>query len=197
MRYIVFTLMVLALAGCGSYRSGSSGYQGVGGWKSPSDYEQDPTTRNFYLSENSGRGQNYFPSGEFKLYWPVSKVKINRGYRPASAPRHEGLDLGGKKGSPILSAHEGLVIYAGRDFRGYGNMVMIEFNREWATLYGHLNTITAREGMIVKPGDPIGTMGRTGHATGVHLHFELIHNKTPIDPLERFQVPNSGVVASH
>ncbi len=183
MRFLILAWLAFQLAGCGTYRSGSSGYNGVGGWKSPSDYVQDPTTRDFYLSDKRSRGQNYVPSGEFKLYWPVMRVKINRGYRPASDPRHEGLDLGGKKGTPILSAHEGLVIYSGKDFRGYGNMVLVEYNQEWATLYGHLNEIIAREGTILKPGDPIGTMGRTGHATGVHLHFELIKNHAPIDPL--------------
>jgi murein DD-endopeptidase MepM/ murein hydrolase activator NlpD len=180
-KYII--LLFLLLAGCGTYRTSSSGYHGVGGWRSPSDYMQDPQTRDFYLSDDAPKVQNYVPQGEFKLFWPVSSVRINRGFRPASDPRHEGLDLGGKKNSPIVAAHEGLVIYAGRDFRGYGNMVMVEYNKEWATLYGHLNEITIREGTIVRAGDPIGKMGRTGHATGVHLHFELIHNRAPIDPL--------------
>lgn len=192
-RLLTCLCLGLVLAGCGTYRSGSAGYQGIGGWTSPSDYSQDAETRDFYLSKNEGATQNYIPRGEFRLYWPVNNVRINRGFRPASAPRHEGLDLGGKKGAPILAAHEGRVIYAGRDFKGYGNMVLIEFNREWATLYGHLNAITAREGMIVKPGDPIGTMGRTGHATGVHLHFELIRNRVPVDALPFLSTKNSRI----
>lgn len=108
---------------------------------------------------------------------------MNRGFRPASDPRHEGLDLGGKKETPILAAHEGLVIYTGRDFRGYGNMVLVEYNNEWATLYAHLNSIAVRPGQILEAGDPLGGMGKTGRASGVHLHFELLHNRKPIDPL--------------
>jgi murein DD-endopeptidase MepM/ murein hydrolase activator NlpD len=76
-----------------------------------------------------------------------------------------------------------LVIYAGNGFGGYGNMVLVEYNNEWATLYGHLESIAVREGRIVKAGDPLGGMGATGHATGVHLHFELMHNREPVDPL--------------
>ena len=133
-------------------------------------------------SRNSRTGA-YIPKGSFKVYWPVNQVKLNRGFRPSSDPRHEGIDLGGTRGTPILAAHEGLVIYAGRGFSGYGKMVLIEYNGQWASLYAHLNKIIAREGQIVRARDPIGEMGATGRASGVHLHFELIHNRLPTDPM--------------
>jgi murein DD-endopeptidase MepM/ murein hydrolase activator NlpD len=180
----IFALSVALLLGaCGTYRSAIKGYQSsVGGWRTPSDYS--PTADGGYaVSEKVAPGANYVPSGDFKLYWPVKNVRVNRGYRPRNDRDHQGVDLGGKKGTPILAAHEGVVVYTGRDFRGYGNMVLIEYDKQWATLYGHLNEIVVDEGRIVKPGDPIGAMGRTGHATGVHLHFELIKDKMPVDPL--------------
>jgi murein DD-endopeptidase MepM/ murein hydrolase activator NlpD len=62
-------------------------------------------------------------------------------------------------------------------------MVLIEYSHEWATLYAHLDTVNVRAGQIVQIGDPIGGMGRTGDATGIHLHFELLHKKIPTDPL--------------
>lgn len=126
---------------------------------------------------------NYVPRGAFRLYWPVHQIKINRGFRPAKDPNHQGMDLGGPKGAPILAAHEGIVVYTGKEFRGYGKMVLIEYNSEWATLYAHLDRIDVRQGQILNPGDPIGAMGRTGRASGVHLHFELMNNKLPIDPM--------------
>ena len=173
----------LLVTACGTYRSGNKGYQSAnGGWKAPSDYAPK-AGGGYYLTENIPRGGSFIPSGDFKLYWPVKSVRINRGYRPGSDPNHQGVDLGGSKGTPILAAHEGVVVYTGRDFSGYGNMVLIEYNNEWATLYAHLNEITVDEGRIVKPGDPIGAMGRTGRASGVHLHFELIKDRSPVDPL--------------
>lgn len=176
--------VALFISACGTYRSGNKGYQtSVGGYKTPSDYAQDRSGQYKLTERVTPGGGNYVPSGDFRLYWPVKNVRINRGYRPADDINHQGVDLGGKKGAPILAAHEGVVIYAGRDFKGYGNMVLIEFNKEWATLYGHLNEIVVDEGRIVKPGDPIGSMGRTGRASGVHLHFELIKEKAPVDPL--------------
>jgi murein DD-endopeptidase MepM/ murein hydrolase activator NlpD len=127
--------------------------------------------------------RTYQPEHEFHLYWPVSTVRVNRGFAPANAPHHQGVDLGGTRGTPILAAHEGVVVYTGRHFHGYGNMVIVEYDKEWATLYAHLNRITAREGQHVQPGETLGQMGRSGHATGVHLHFELMHHRQPVNPL--------------
>ena len=122
-------------------------------------------------------------AGPFVISWPVPEVRINQAFSPDKNRKHAGIDFGGAKNSPILAAHDGLVVYAGKAFKGYGRMVMIEYNSEWATLYGHLNKIKVKEGEYVKAGQVIGGMGRTGHATGVHLHFELIRKKENVDPL--------------
>ncbi len=89
----------------------------------------------------------------------------------------------GPKNTPIVAAHPGRVIYVGRGFRGYGKMVMIEYNNRWASLYAHLNSFEVKQGQYVRMGDVIGRMGRTGRATGVHLHFELLKNKLPVNPM--------------
>lgn len=187
---IVFLMLLTA---CGTYRTGSSGYRsgngeynGVGQFKTPSDYstgtdDNMPEDQIQDARSVHGNRQNYIPNGPFKLFWPVANIHVNRGFQ--SSPKHQGLDLGGARGMPILAAHDGVVIYAGHGFHGYGNMVLIEFSAEWATLYGHLDGFAVREGQTVRAGDPIGAMGATGHTTGVHLHFELMHNRSPIDPL--------------
>jgi murein DD-endopeptidase MepM/ murein hydrolase activator NlpD len=139
----------------------------------------------------------YSPRAPFKLVWPVENVHINRGFHPPSDPAHEGIDLSGRRGYPIMAAHEGVVIYSGQDFHGYGKMILIEYNHEWATLYGHLDQISVRQGQLVTPGDLIGRMGATGHASGVHLHFELMHNRTPTDPLPFLMHPKKLTSASY
>lgn len=116
--------------------------------------------------------------------WPVDKARMTRGFLPNRKKPHLGLDLAAPKGTPVYAAHDGTIIYAGRDFRGYGRMVMIEGAQGWASVYAHFTKIQAREGQKVAKGDQIGTMGRSGHATGVHLHFELRKEKGPIDPLD-------------
>jgi len=111
-------------------------------------------------------------------------VRVNQPFRQNKRRRpHLGIDLGGKKGTPIFASHSGSVIYAGRAFRGFGKLVIVEFDDRWATLYAHLSKISVKNGQSIAQGQTIGEMGRTGRATGVHLHFELLHNRIPIDPI--------------
>lgn len=116
--------------------------------------------------------------------WPVDKARLTRGFLPNARPRpHLGLDLASTKGTPILAAQEGTVIYAGTGFRGYGRFIIIESEGDWATFYSHLDKILVKNGDTVSKGQLIGKMGRTGRATGTHLHFEVRKDKKAIDPL--------------
>ncbi len=118
--------------------------------------------------------------------WPVDKAKLSRGFSPKPLGRrrpHFGIDLAAKQGSPIYAAQDGLVIYTGNGFRGFGKMLMIEGRGGYATLYAHFSQIKVKEGQRVKKGTLIGYMGRTGRASGVHLHFEIRKGKGPVDPL--------------
>lgn len=122
-------------------------------------------------------------SGDFNLAWPVDRPQLSQEFRPRKNRKHQGIDLRGSRGTAIRAAHEGRVIFAGKGFRGYGKMVIVEFSPQWATLYAHLDRIHVREGQNIQLGDTVGAMGRTGRATGVHLHFELMRDKLPVDPI--------------
>lgn len=124
------------------------------------------------------------PNNRTYFDWPVDQARLSRGYLPKKRKPHLGIDLAAKKGTPILAAHDGTVIYTGREFRGYGKMVMIEGSKGWATLYAHFSKITVKEGQKIHQGDQIGEMGRTGRATGTHLHFEIRSERGPVDPLD-------------
>lgn len=187
--FLQTALLVTLSTGCAQYRSGTGGYRSNGEFKTSSDY----ATPSNPLPQAGTSAKNYAPKSEFRLFWPVSSIRINRGFDDTKRRPHQGLDLGGTKGTPILAAHEGVVIYVGRHFRGFGNMVLVEYDKQWATLYAHLNSINVKEGKIVLPGDVIGKMGRTGRASGVHLHFELMRNRQPVDPLP--YLSHSGQVA--
>lgn len=125
----------------------------------------------------------YHPSSTFNLKWPVNKINVSQSYRPKRNPSHEGIDFVQGYGAPIFAAHEGYVVYRGSQYRGYGRIVIIEYNRYWATLYGHLESIKVKEGQIIQAGEIIGSMGNTGRSSGPHLHFELLRNKVPVDPM--------------
>jgi murein DD-endopeptidase MepM/ murein hydrolase activator NlpD len=130
-----------------------------------------------------GERQTESPVSHINFDWPVDQARLSRGFLLGPRRPHWGLDLANHKGTPILAAEHGVVIYTGRGFHGYGNLIVIEHNEQWATLYGHLDKILVREGEPISRGQQIATMGRTGRASGYHLHFEIRNNRQPVNPL--------------
>ncbi len=124
---------------------------------------------------------------KFQFDWPVWEARMSRGFLPRGTKRrkrpHKGIDLAAPRGTAVMSAHDGSVIYTGKGFKGYGKMVMIESPEGWATLYGHLDKIIVHEGAVVKQGEVIGALGNTGRSSGPHLHFEIRKLDGPVDPL--------------
>jgi murein DD-endopeptidase MepM/ murein hydrolase activator NlpD len=96
---------------------------------------------------------------------------------------HNGVDLAGSTGDPIVAADGGTVVFSGRHNGGYGNLVVIDHGNGFQTYYGHLNSISVRCGAGVSAGQTIGGMGTTGNSTGTHLHFEIHQNGVPVSPL--------------
>ena len=116
--------------------------------------------------------------------WPLKKYKLTQPYAPRWNYLHQGIDLKAPLGTPVLSSHTGRVVYAGRRLSGYGKTVVIEYSYYWASLYAHLNTIKVKQGDRVEQGQIIGTVGKTGKTSGVHLHFEIIYKKQAVNPLD-------------
>lgn len=100
---------------------------------------------------------------------------------------HRGLDFRGKVGEPIAATAAGVVSLSERH-RDFGNMVEINHGRGWITRYAHLDTQLVTVGEHVEQGQLIARMGRTGRATGVHLHYEVLKGNKQLDPA-RF-IPN-------
>jgi murein DD-endopeptidase MepM/ murein hydrolase activator NlpD len=149
----------------------------------PGDYATPGEYMNSAEVQSSHDSQRPVIRGPFQLRWPVANPIINRGFKVGGKRDHLGLDLKGRRNDEIFAAHDGYVVYAGNKFKGYGKMIILEYDGGWATLYAHLNKHKVKTGQEVKAGELIGLMGRTGRASGVHLHFELLKNKEPIDPL--------------
>jgi hypothetical protein len=95
---------------------------------------------------------------------------------------HGGLDIAAKEGTPVKASADGTVVKAEYLKNGYGKLVIIEHEKELATYYGHLSEIMVTAGQKVRRGDVIGAVGRTGNATGAHLHFEVRRGGTALDP---------------
>ncbi len=100
--------------------------------------------------------------------------------RPA---RHEGVDIAGKMGSNILAVASGVVTWSGERY-GYGNLVEINHGNGYVTRYGHNKENIVKVGDAVKKGEAVALMGSSGRSTGPHVHFEVIRNGRPVDPVK-------------
>ena len=136
------------------------------------------------------------PARRVGLTWPVAKAAITSpfGWRPfyvwpgfiGPHPKlqfHHGADISCALNQPVVASKGGLVILSGSD-ADYGNLIVIQHAGGWSTLYAHLNKILVPTGRRVAARTRIGLCGMTGHASGVHLHFEVRHNGSFYDPLK-------------
>lgn len=93
---------------------------------------------------------------------------------------HTGVDIANKKGTNIVSSTDGTVTKVANN-KYNGNFVEIT-NGRLVTKYAHMDSVSIKQGAVVKAGDLIGYMGETGYATGPHLHFEVVIDSVKIDP---------------
>jgi murein DD-endopeptidase MepM/ murein hydrolase activator NlpD len=95
---------------------------------------------------------------------------------------HQGLDVAAPKGTPIYATADGQVTLAER-WGAYGRIVVLDHGNGYETRYAHLHRIAAHEGQHVRRGEKLGKVGRTGNATGYHLHYEVRQNGQPLNPI--------------
>lgn len=149
----------------------------------------------FYYEKN-GVGNYYNRKGESLrrsfLRAPLSYARISS---PFSANRlnpfsrsvrpHLAIDYAAPFGTPVVAIGRGQVEFAGWR-SGYGNVVDIRHSENYLSRYAHFSRLAAdlRVGQWVEPGDVIGYVGQTGHATGPHLHFEFLHGERKINFLD-------------
>ncbi len=116
------------------------------------------------------------PSGE-DLEWPLQDT-INTHF----GGDHDGIDIEGETGDPVKAAGSGRITFAGDDGDGYGTKIVISHGSGISTLYSHLDEMKVTKGWV-EQGDVIGTVGCTGSCSGDHLHFEILRDGSPVDPL--------------
>jgi len=95
---------------------------------------------------------------------------------------HQGIDFAGVAGAQVLAVADGVVSHTGID-GGYGRLVEITHGNGYVTRYAHNAKLLVKPGQTVKRGDPIALMGSTGRSTGPHVHFEVLRDGRPMNPL--------------
>ena len=132
--------------------------------------------------------ENIESKGFGKILWPVKYGKItskfgNRNHPVLKSVKfHRGVDIAVSIGTPVYSGIKGKVTFAGRK-GNYGNLVEIEGNDGIKVRYAHLNSIDVVTGQKVSDGEKVAETGNTGMSTGPHLHYEIIIDENPVNPL--------------
>ncbi len=119
---------------------------------------------------------------------PVLNARISSRYGSRKDPfnhfkknYHTGIDFSADVGTAVIASSDGVVEFTGRN-GGYGNTVIIRHKDGYRTAYAHCADIFVKPGESVKMGKVIAMVGRTGTATGAHLHFEVTLNGRYINP---------------
>lgn len=123
-----------------------------------------------------------------KILWPVKSGRItskfgNRNHPVLKSVKfHRGVDIAVSLGTPVYAGIRGIVTFAGK--RGnYGNLVEIEGSDGIKVRYAHLSKIDVVAGQRVSDGEKVAETGNTGMSTGPHLHYEIIVDDSPVNPL--------------
>lgn len=113
--------------------------------------------------------------------WPSNKHYLS-GFDYTPSTNHFGIDIAGNEGEAVYATDAGVIVYAGWNNYGYGNMIMVDHGNNFQSLYGHLSAINVTCGQSVGQGDVIGAIGSTGHSSGPHLHFEIRSLSSFVNP---------------
>lgn len=113
--------------------------------------------------------------GTGNFIWPSQNHYLS-GFDYSVETNHRGIDIAGNIGEAVWAADAGVIVYAGENAWGYGTMIMVDHGNGWQSLYAHLSSIKVVCGQSVDQGTLIGAIGSTGHSSGAHLHFELMHS---------------------
>lgn len=115
--------------------------------------------------------------------WPLKDIDVSSHYGHRGRKFHQGADFRAHSGTPVLAANDGAVVYVGSRIRGYGRMVVIKHDDGFYTVYAHHSKNLVKVGKQVKRGEKIALSGRSGRASGPHLHFEIRRGVESIDPV--------------
>ena len=164
--------------------------------------------RAVYFQYDEKRGGYYTPDGrsirKAFLRSPLEYSRIASGFTNSRFHpilgqwrAHRGIDYAAPHGTRVKATGDGVIEFAGRDHRGYGNLVVLRHQSNYTTWYGHLSGFAKglRKGLRVAQSETIGYVGATGLATGPHLHYEFRINDVHQNPLRAVMPPAPPISA--
>ena len=108
-----------------------------------------------------------------RFSWPVRGKILSAYGAKSSGLFNDGINIGATRGTTVAAAENGVVAYAGNEVKGMGNLIILQHDGGWMTVYAHMDTMVVKRGAKVKVGQKIGTVGKTGKVDVPQLHFEI------------------------
>ncbi len=131
--------------------------------------------------EEAAEAGSSVKTDRYRFAWPI-QGDISSLFGMRRGRRHDGLDIRSRPGTPVGAAADGEVVFSKR-MRGYGNLILVKHKNDFFTVYAHNSVNLAKVGAKVKKGQIIAKVGRTGRASGPHLHFEVREGAKARNPL--------------
>lgn len=124
--------------------------------------------------------------------WPLEGKVISRFGPKRNGTRNDGINIAAPRGTPVRAAENGVVVYAGNELQGFGNLLLIKHDGGWMTAYAHNERLVVKRGATVRRGQVVARVGSSGNVTRPQLHFELRKGTKAVIPLKHL----NRVVAS-
>ena len=118
-----------------------------------------------------------------KFTWPVRGKILSHYGAKTGGLFNDGINISASQGTTVVAAENGVVAYAGNEVKGMGNLIIIQHEGGWMTVYAHLNSVSVRRGARVTVGQKIGTVGQTGKVSQPQLHFEIRKGRKAYNPI--------------
>ena len=144
------------------------------------DASRPPST-----GQRNGTAPPEVPPGAVPFLWPVEGGRLSSAFGPREASHHDGIDISAPVGTPVRAARDGRVLYSDT-LRGYGNLIILEHDGGYATVYAHNRENRADLGDVVRQGEQIASVGETGKTSGPNLHFEIRKDNVARNPIYFF-----------
>jgi LysM repeat protein len=161
----------------GAYLVVPGGHRELTSWQVPTIKRSDKANTVTNYGQCPGGYSGAVGTGSF--VWPANNHTLS-GYD--FTPIHHGLDIRARLGDPIYATDSGVIVYAGPNSFGYGNLIVVDHGNGWESVYGHLSQWNVDCGQSVFQGNLIGLAGSTGNSSGPHLHFEIHYKGGYVNP---------------
>lgn len=132
------------------------------------------------------------PARSGRFAWPVRGTIMSAfGAKPGGL-QNDGINIAAPRGTPVRAAEHGVVVYAGNELKGFGNLLLIRHADGWMSAYAHLDEAVVARGAQVQRGQVIGQVGQTGGVATPQLHFELRRGGRAVDPQSVLTATQAG-----